>query len=69
MSAASGTFAFRAVPPGDYELYAWEEYLQTSEQDEAFIEKYKDKGQRVTVRAQSASTTDVHVIPRESAAR
>jgi hypothetical protein len=69
MSAASGTFAFRAVPPGDYELYAWEEYLQTSEQDEAYMEKYKDKGQRVTVRAQSSSTTDVHVIPRESAAK
>jgi len=68
-STPSGTFAFRAVAPGDYELYAWEEYLQTSEQDEAFMEKYKDKGKRVTVRAQSSGTTELHVIPRESVAR
>jgi len=69
LTVANGRFVFSAIPPGDYELYAWEEYLQTSEQDEAFMEKYKDKGQRVTVRAQSASTSELHVIPRESVPR
>ena len=68
-SADNGSFAFRAIPPGDYELYAWEEYLPTSEQDEAYLEKYKGKGQRVSVRAQSASMTELHVIPRESVSR
>jgi len=68
-TAASGRFVFGAVPPGDYELYAWEEYLQTAEQDEAYMEKFKDKGQQVTVRAQSTSTTELHMIPRESVPR
>jgi hypothetical protein len=66
ITVANGSFALRSIPPGDYELYAWEEYLQTAEQDEAYMEKYKGKGERVTVRAQSASTTELHVIPRDS---
>ena len=60
----NGHFLLRGIPPGDYDAYSWEEYLQTSEQDAAFIEKYKDKGQHVIVSAQSASTTEIHMIPR-----
>ena len=63
-TAASGRFG--AVPPGDYALYAREEYLPTAEQEEAYLEKFKDKG---TERAQSASTTELHVIQRESVPR
>jgi hypothetical protein len=66
---ANGKFALRSIPPGNYDVYAWEEYLQTSEQDETYMEKYQGKGQRVIVRAQSATTTELHVIPRESVSR
>ena len=66
---ANGHFVFRGVPPGDYELFSWEEHLQTAEQDDAYLEQYKDRGARITVRAQGANMADVHVIPRGPASR
>jgi hypothetical protein len=66
---ASGHFVLRGVAPGDYALFSWEEYFPTAEQDDDYFEKYKDKGQLVTVRASSTSMADVRVIPRESSQR
>ena len=57
-----GRFAFAAVPPGDYRLYAWEEIESGAWYEPGFLAKYA--GQNVTVRGNGRVTARLRVADR-----
>jgi hypothetical protein len=62
-SAANGRFDIRAVPPGDYKLFAWEDIEPFSYFDPAVLMPFEGSGKAVHVLEGSRETTEVKIIP------
>jgi hypothetical protein len=59
----SGRFSFRGVPPGDYEVFAWEAIEPFGYFDPDFLRQLEQRGQDVRVAERSAVEIEVRVIP------
>jgi hypothetical protein len=59
----NGQFNMNNVPPGRYKIFAWEDIPSGAYQYPDFIRQYEDRGQQITVTANSAATADVRLIP------
>jgi hypothetical protein len=62
-SDASGRFRMPGIPPGDYEVYAWEVVEADAWQDPAFMRALEGKGQRVHLEGGERNRTQVTVVP------
>jgi hypothetical protein len=59
-----GHFVFRAVPPGGFKVFSWEESEQPNlYYDKEFLSKYETQGRPVQVQESSKSTIDLKIIP------
>jgi len=60
---SSGKFQIQGIPPGDYEVIAWEEVPDGAWLDPAFIRNYDGRGKRVRIEPQATAHSDLIVIP------
>jgi hypothetical protein len=60
VAPATGQFAFSAIAPGDYKVFAWENLLNGAEENEEFLQKYETQGKLVTVTA-GATISDFQI--------
>ena len=58
-----GHFSIRAVTPGDYKLFAWEDVESGEYQDPEFLKTYEDKGQFVRIQRDDRKTVELRIIP------
>lgn len=58
-----GHFAFRAVPPGGFKVFSWEEAESNRYYDKEFLSKYETQGRPVQVQESSKLTVDLKIIP------
>ena len=59
---ASGHFTIRSVAPGTYKVFAWENAPESAYYNPAFISKYEDRGQPITVAQNSSVRVDLTAI-------
>ena len=59
---ADGEFSFSGVSPGRYRILAWESIPDGAEQNEEFMENFRDEGTYFTVSPQSTSVIEVRLI-------
>jgi len=64
-SDEEGKFEIRGIPPGDYQLFAWENAEEHAWLNPEFMMKYFDIGLPVPITAKSSSTVQVPLIPDE----
>jgi hypothetical protein len=62
-SDQNGQFRMRAIAPGDYKLFAWEDLEQGAYNDPDFLRKYEALGMPVKVSESAKQNIDVKVIP------
>jgi hypothetical protein len=62
-SDASGRFAIRGVPPGDYKLFAWESIPAFAYQNPAFLARHEERGRIVHVVQGGTVNAELNVIP------
>ncbi len=67
-SDAYGRFALRAIPPGEYKVFAWDVVDGGAWQDPEFLRPFEDYGQRVHVTENGQHNAEVKVIITEEAA-
>jgi hypothetical protein len=63
ISDTAGRFQFKSVPPGDYNLYAWEEIDAGGWQDPGYMQPYESLGKRVSIGEGKTTTLDLGLIP------
>jgi Polysaccharide lyase family 4, domain II len=63
-SDSDGTFAWRAVPPGEYLMFAFEDGEPVDYATAEVIRKLAPKGQKITITSDAKQTAVVQVIPR-----
>jgi hypothetical protein len=59
----AGAFRFQGIPPGDYELFAWESVENGAWQDPNFIRPYEGRGKKVLINDNTDENLEVTVIP------
>jgi hypothetical protein len=59
---SDGAFTIDAVAPGRYRLYAWETIPDGAEQNDEFMEPYKDSGTEIEVPIQNTSSITLRLI-------
>jgi hypothetical protein len=57
-----GRFKFQGIAPGEYKVFAFEQLLDTAEQNPAFIARYETLGQTITVSSNSATEVRVRLL-------
>ena len=57
-----GRFKFQGIAPGEYKVFAFEQLLDTAEQNPAFIARYETLGQTITVSSKSATEIRVRLL-------
>ena len=62
LSDASGRFSFKAVAPGDYQLFAWESTPTNAYTSVAFLKKYEGRGRAVRLAQKGAVNAEVPII-------
>jgi hypothetical protein len=62
-SDASGRFALRGVPPGEYQLFAWESVVPNAYQNSGFLAKHAGRARTVRVGQGTTVSVEVPVIP------
>jgi Carboxypeptidase regulatory-like domain len=63
ISDAAGGFQFKNVPPGDYNIYAWEEIDASGWQDPGYMQSYEPLGKRINISEGKTISLDVSLIP------
>jgi protocatechuate 3,4-dioxygenase beta subunit len=58
-----GRFVLRGIPPGEYQLFAWEEIEPGAHQDSEFLKPYEKLGHEVTVEEGSRLSAELKLIP------
>ena len=58
-SDRDGQFEMHGVAPGEYKVFAWEGVDEGVWHDPAFLEKFENKGQKLTVTAKAVTTVSV----------
>jgi protocatechuate 3,4-dioxygenase beta subunit len=64
-SDSDGKFAFRAIPPGTYKVFAWESLPANAWFNSEFLRKYETKGETVVFTKGTSSTLQLIAIPKE----
>ncbi len=64
-SDSDGNFAFRAIPPGTYKVFAWESVPGAAWLNAEFIRKYETRGETVVFTKGTSSTVQLIAIPKE----
>ena len=64
-SDADGKFAFRAIPPGTYKIFAWESVPANAWFNAEFLRKYESRGETVILTKGTSSTMQLVAIPKE----
>jgi Carboxypeptidase regulatory-like domain len=59
----SGRFLLRGLPPGDYQIFAWEEIENTPYTDPSFLQEYQDRGKSVHLEDGDRSKVELELIP------
>lgn len=61
----SGNFAFAAIRPGDYRVFAWEKIIggEGEAYDPSFLDHFEDQGQEIQVDSGAALTLQLNAIP------
>jgi len=62
-SDQSGHFTLRAVPPGNYKLFAWEAIEQFGYYDVDLMRSFESKGKAVRVSDSLTQMVEVKIIP------
>jgi len=58
-----GRFTLRSVPPGDYEIFAWEEIERAAYMDPDFLQQFEDLGKAVRLKEGDDLNLQLEVIP------
>jgi hypothetical protein len=58
----SSQFSLRAIPPGDYKLFAWEGIERREFMNPDFLRQYEDQGRAIHVDQQSSETVQLEAI-------
>ena len=58
----NGRFTLRGIPPGEYKLFAWDQFEPGAYQDPDFLEPYEDKGKKVTVQEKSQQAAELPLL-------
>jgi hypothetical protein len=59
---AAGAFTVKAVPPGDYSMYAFDTVEPGAWQDPEFLARFDGKAKKITVREKETATAEVPVL-------
>jgi hypothetical protein len=62
MVDATGAFTVKAVPPGDYSMYAFDTVEPGAWQDPEFLARFDGKGKKLTVREKETATAEIPVL-------
>jgi hypothetical protein len=62
-SDQNGRFAIRAIPPGDYKLFAWEDLEPNAYYDSDFVRKYETLGTPIQISENMKQTVEIKIIP------
>ena len=60
-----GKFTLRAIPPGNYTVYAWETVPQSAWLNADFMKKFESKGQPITLERGATTGMQLTALPRE----
>jgi len=60
---SAGRFRLEDIPPGDYELYAWEDIEPGAWQDSEYLQTYRGRGKLVHISEGSRESLQLTVIP------
>jgi len=58
-----GRFTIKALAPGRYKLFAWEDVEEGAYQDPDFIRKFEPLGEAVVIRENSHESAQLKLIP------
>ncbi|MBI4907184.1 MAG: carboxypeptidase regulatory-like domain-containing protein [Acidobacteria bacterium] len=59
---ANGKFTFRALPPGEYRVFGWEEIAREFLTDTEFLKRFETSGVRVTLKESAPVTVEVSPV-------
>jgi hypothetical protein len=65
-SAAKGAFRFRDLPPGSYQIVAWEQVDSSLTSIPDFLARFENQATSVTVGPKDHGTVQVQIVKRES---
>jgi len=57
-----GKFDLHGLAPGTYKLFAWDGAESNAWEDEDFLKPFEDKGTKIEIRDQDATTANLTVI-------
>jgi hypothetical protein len=60
---SAGAFRFQGLPPGDYELFSWENVETGAWQDPTFLSTYTGRGKKVLINENTDESVELTVIP------
>jgi len=63
-SGDNGEFAFKALPPGEYQIFAWQEVDATAWMDAIFRKPFEGWSGKVRVDANAAPSVELNLIPK-----
>jgi hypothetical protein len=62
-SNEEGQFDLRGIPPGEYQLYAWENIEERAWLNADFMRSYVDLGTAITIGEKANGTVQIPLIP------
>jgi hypothetical protein len=65
LSGAHGAFRFIGIPPGDYQLLAWDDISPDDLADPGLFARFRGEASQVKLATRATVTATVHVIPAE----
>jgi protocatechuate 3,4-dioxygenase beta subunit len=65
-SDKDGKFALRGIPPGNYKIFAIDNFPQNAWRNAEFMQKYESKGQSLTLAKGASTTVELTRIPWEA---
>lgn len=57
-----GQFLLRGIPPGEYQLFCWDEVEDGAWEDPDFLKAFENQGRKVSLKAADSQTVDIVVI-------
>jgi len=65
VARSDGTFSFKGVPPGMYQLFAWESIPDTAWLNPEFMARWEGRGQAVSMEAAGSVTVRAHLFSKD----
>jgi hypothetical protein len=57
-----GHFLLRGIPPGEYQLFCWDEVEDGAWEDPDFLKAFENQGRKVSLKEADSQTADIVVI-------